>query len=379
MTLSILTSNEIGFSAIPISNVITIVQQLNPWFIFLTLGYTANDVMNLIVSYECSFYSEAKHDKFRRDLQARDGLNAFTGFEGNREKRLLYDASGRLLRDQSIDRDRYMTAATFVVFFPAVFLAVHPEYRQKFADKMILTGKVPTFISEIYKRTRRSTCGNSKIIPELMTGLNEKFVDLFPQFRGTIADSTYLLTDKGLQEFCDHLAYIRGHNGNYIPFVDATIRSLPTIESGTQTTFGSLIFSFDASNSYVYVNNNNSYRNGQPDRIHVFDCLLIAPLSTNVKYNSSLRYTHSGYSIPNLSKDELIRYLVMRVLGISLVETASAEPASSNSSTTTAARRTRPQSSAAFASVPTSSTGRRVWLTPSDYQVFRRLARIFRN
>lgn len=204
---------------------------INPFAFYLIDG-----IFSVLLNVEVSLFNEARHNILRESSISLPGLYPAAVRPAIEENVSINNVTRAITRDEQRERGRYSIGFAPIIWITGFLVAFAPEdIRLQFTTRALQFGDIPQFYSEVFKRTRTSTCGLFYIKPALLKFSQNAFLMKFPEFRNSILDPSFLYTNNGIQNLFSVLAYLRNAEGNYVPFVKATIQSLPEINSGDTT------------------------------------------------------------------------------------------------------------------------------------------------
>lgn len=314
----------------------TVFSIINPFFILISIP----DIVQLILNSEVFLFNKSEHNIFRETLVSHPGFvtNVTRPVVEDRFITTRTSSLRTTVRDESNERGRYSVPITFFIWIIAHLLAYAPsEIRSRFTEEAIRYGYVPTFISEVFKRTRQSYCGDFFITPTIAQGCFRFIRTGFSEYVGTFLDPSVLFTPGGIASLISFFAIMNASGGNYIPFTAADTTSLPPLQSGYTTKFNSISLCYDKESTFtddteqfdfplnteVCVVPGHSYGNNI-ESVHVTDAHLIHQVISedtgfsgffNDKYYLAFNLTANKLT-STFNSTAAATHIVMRVTGV---------------------------------------------------------------
>lgn len=291
-------------------------QTIDPLLFFATFNFM--NVLTLFANIEVSLNSSSANNILRETLVNQPAIGPAVT-RTNMETQIIRNRNtNAVLQDSIRERDRFIIVITPIIWVISAFYAFHPIWRDRFITKLKNCENVPKVTVEFFKRTRHSTNGVTRILTNVSFTSFNVLVNLYPQIKDTYYDPNFLGSEIGLQSVANFFSFLAKAEGNYIPFVNTSNTNLPTFESGTITTFGSLSkASADFLEVSVFALQGNSYSNDTFIITHVLDCNLLHTTYVNSSGIQVVNQAEYAYQIDTQTTLlGAVQYIVERVTGV---------------------------------------------------------------
>lgn len=257
---------------------------IDPFYAFVT---SAN-LMQFIGQIEVSKFSSADNNLMRQSLINYPGLQSNIIRPNIEDQVITSKMNASKIQDATRERSQFQVALTPIFWIVSWSLAYAPEeWRSEYTARAITAGITPAFTSECFKRVRRSQSGIFDIIPVIFNTANSVFLHYNPQFTNTFLDLSFLYTPGGIQRFVEFTVFLSGLQGNYIPMVEASNKSLPIMQAHFTTRFNAI---------GIVLNETPVYASDKQDIINMTTS---TPKASTVWLNSK-QYLLTGHSYGNI-------------------------------------------------------------------------------